>query len=306
MTVKKKAEQYITPLRMNKLHGRMMRLPPKSKNKEILLVYGHHASLERVYGFADYLNRYGAVTVPDLPGFGGMESYYKLGRQPTIEALADYLASFIKMQYKRRRIVIVSMSFSTPVITKMLQKYPSIAKKVDLHISYVGFVHKDDFKIKRAYFWGLYALSSIFSQKIPASFVRTFVLRKRLLSLALNNSPWVQHKFADLNEIKIKEITEFEIELWKINDFRTRFKTINEMLKLDLCDKKVNMPIYQISVNGDRYFDDAVVEQHMRIIFSDFEQIQTDMLDHAPSILAEAKEISKIVPNRARQLLRNA
>jgi pimeloyl-ACP methyl ester carboxylesterase len=306
MTVKKKAAKYITPLHMNKMHGRMMRLPPRAKNKEILLVYGHHASLERVYGMAEYLNRYGAVTVPDLPGFGGMDSLYKIGREPTVDAVADYLASFIKLQYKRRRLVIIGMSFSVPVITRMLQKYPSITKKVDLFVSYVGFVHKDDFSIKRMYYWGLYGLSTVLSSRLAAAIVKGLVLRKTLLSLIIRLSPWVQYKFDGLNEMKRNELAEFEIELWQINDFRTRLRTLKEMLTLDLCDRKVNMPVCQIGVKDDRYFDNKIVEQHMQIIFSDCLMIEAPTAQHAPSILADAKEIAGRVPNRARQIIRRA
>lgn len=306
MSVKKKAAKYITPLHMNKMHGRMMRLPPKNKNKEILLVYGHHASLERVYGMADYLNRYGAVTVPDLPGFGGMDSLYKIGREPTIDAMADYLASFIKLQYKRRRLVIVGMSFSVPVITRMLQKYPSIAKKVDLFISYVGFVHKDDFGIKRIYYWSLLTLSTVLSGRFTSKAASMLFMRKTVLNLILNLSPWVQYKFEDLSALKRDELASFEVELWQINDFRTRFRTIRDMLTIDLCNKKVNMPIYQISGKDDRYFNNKIVEQHMRIIFSDFELMETPSTQHAPSILADAKEIASQVPKRARQIIRRA
>jgi pimeloyl-ACP methyl ester carboxylesterase len=306
MTVKKKARKYITPLHMNKMHGRMMRLPPKNKRKEILLVYGHHASLERMYGFADYLNRYGAVTVPDLPGFGGMESFYKIGREPTIDSMADYLASFIKLQYKRRRVTIVAMSFSVPVVTRMLQKYPSITKKVDMFVSYVGFVRKDDFSLRRRYIWGLYALALIFSLRLPAAIVRTFFLKRFFLNRALSVAQLINPTLPRSNEIRKKEIKDFDVELWQINDFRTRFKTIKEMLSLDLCNKKVPLPVHQIAVKNDVYFDHKVVEQHMRIIFSDFELIETDIKAHSPSILAEAKEIAKIVPNRAKQLLRSS
>ncbi len=284
----------------------MMRLPPKAKNREILLVYGHHASLERVYGFAEYLNRYGAVTVPDLPGFGGMDSFYRIGREPTIDAMADYLASFIKLQYKKRRLTIIGMSFSVPVITRMLQKYPSIAKRVNLFISYVGFVHRDDFHIKRSYYWGLYGLATVLSGSVSSALVKAFILRRSVLRTILKLSPWVQYKFDGINEIKLQDLTDFEVELWKINDFRTRMYTIREMLRVDLCGKKVDLPIYQISVNGDRYFDHKVVEQHMQIIFSGFEMIDAKVPHHAPSILAEAKDIAKLMPPRIRQIIRKS
>src|SRR5205085_8468415 len=90
-------EQYLSPLSINGMDGRMLYMPaPKNKNRDIVIVYGHHTSIERMFGFARFLNRYGSVTIPDFPGFGGMESFYKIGKKPTIDNLADYLAAFIK------------------------------------------------------------------------------------------------------------------------------------------------------------------------------------------------------------------
>src|SRR3982751_3045218 len=95
---------YIRPLEMNGLTGRMLHMPaPKNKKRDILLIYGHHSCLERMYGVAEDLNQYGAVTMPDLPGFGGMDSFYKIGMEPTLDNLADYLAAFIKLRYKGKK-----------------------------------------------------------------------------------------------------------------------------------------------------------------------------------------------------------
>src|SRR3990167_2869837 len=119
------AEEFIVPLNINGMKGRMLHLPtPKNKKREILLVYGHHASLERMYSFARVMNRYGSVTMPDLPGFGGMDSFYKIGRKPTLDNMADYLASLIRLRYKNRRLSIAGFSFGFLVVTRMLQRYP--------------------------------------------------------------------------------------------------------------------------------------------------------------------------------------
>src|ERR1700734_583988 len=100
----KHMEDYIVPLNMNGLQGRMLRLPaPLNKKREILFVYDRHSSLERWWPLARELNRYGGVTMPDLPGFGGMHSLYRIGEKPSLDALADYLAAFMKLRYKRRR-----------------------------------------------------------------------------------------------------------------------------------------------------------------------------------------------------------
>jgi pimeloyl-ACP methyl ester carboxylesterase len=102
-------------------------------------VYGHHSSLERWWGVVQDLNQYGGVTMPDLPGFGGMQSLYKIGEKPDVDTLADYLAAFVKLRYKRRRVTIAGLSFGFVVATRMLQRYPDLVKKVDLLISVAGF-----------------------------------------------------------------------------------------------------------------------------------------------------------------------
>jgi pimeloyl-ACP methyl ester carboxylesterase len=145
------AADFIVPLNMNGLQGRMLRLPAaKSDNKrELLIVYGHHAKLERWWGLIQNFNEFGNVTMPDLPGFGGMDSFYKIGQKPSIDNLADYLASFIKLRYKRRRLTIVGISFGFVIATRMLQRYPELAKRVDMVISCVGFAHHDDFTFSK-------------------------------------------------------------------------------------------------------------------------------------------------------------
>src|SRR5215218_498478 len=111
-TTFKNAADYIVPLNMNGLEGRMLHVPaPAGKNREILLLYGHHAMLERWWGLVENLSEFGSVTMPDLRGFGGMDSFNKIGRYPNIDAFADYLAAFIKLRYKRKRITIIGISF---------------------------------------------------------------------------------------------------------------------------------------------------------------------------------------------------
>src|SRR4051812_40524605 len=107
----KEPAEFIKPLYINELQGRMLHMPaPKGKKREILFVYGHHSSLERWWGLMQDLNQYGAVTMPDLPGFGGMEDLYKIGKKPDVDTLADYLATFIRMRYKRKKVTIAGLS----------------------------------------------------------------------------------------------------------------------------------------------------------------------------------------------------
>ena len=201
-TRQKKPADYIVSLNMNGLQGRMLYLPKPSKKRNILFVYGHHSSLERWFGLTQVLNRYGAVTMPDLPGFGGMDSFYKLGQKPTLDNMADYLAAFVKMQYKRRRITIVGMSFGFAVVTRMLQRFPDLAKRVDLLVSLVGFAHKEDFLFSPLRFWTYRVLGNIFSQRLPSHFFRGVCLH-----------PWVLRTvYTKMDHVKFRGLTPEEDE----------------------------------------------------------------------------------------------
>lgn len=294
----------IIELNINNMQGRMLRVPPINKNKrEILLVYGHHASIERMLGFVEELNKYGGVTLPDLPGFGGMQSFYKINEKPTLDNLADYLVAFIRLRYKRRRITILGMSLGFLIVTRMLQKYPDIAKKVDLLVSVVGFAHHEDFILPRHIRLPLRISASIFSRKYPALLMKTFILRGPIIrscyALVANN----HSKLKDANKPEQKKRIDFEVKLWKINDIRTYMDTTITALTADTCDIQVNLPVHHIAVDVDRYFDNHRVEQHLGVIYKKVFVINATQKTHAPTVVATAKDAAPFIPRELRRLL---
>lgn len=300
-----KPEDFIVPLNMNGLNGRMLHMPaPKGKAKEILFVYGHHSSLERWFGLMQNLNRYGAVTMPDLPGFGGMDSFYKMGEQATLDNMADYLAAFIKMRYKRRKVTIAGMSLGFVIVTRMLQRYPDLTKKVDMLISLAGFAHKDDFIFsgKRALMYRTFA--KLFTYRLPALFFRHVCLHQMVLRTVYRHTHNAKNKFHGLVEEELQQMLDVEVKLWHDNDVRTYMKTSSEFLNLDNCNVKVDLPVHHVAIAGDRYFDNHIVEQHFRVIFSDYVLLDTlSVGNHAPSIIADAKAAAPFVPPKLRRLL---
>lgn len=289
---------------MNGLKGRMLHMPaPSGKKRQILLLYGHHASLERMFGFAEVLNRYGAVTMPDLPGFGGMQSFYTINQEANLDAFADYLAAYMKMMYKRKRVTIVGMSFSVPIIVRTLQRYPELTGKVDFVVSTVGFVHKEDFVFKKSSLIGLKTLAWFGSKRVPALFLKTFLLRSPIIKLAYRSVIDRHSKLKDADRAEQKRRINFEVGLWKNNDVRTRMRTMQTMFHLDLCDAQVKVPMYHVAPRQDRYFDNEVVSQHMQIIFSDFQSIETTLPAHAPTVVASAKDAAPYIPQKLRRIL---
>jgi len=295
---------YIEPLNMNGLQGRMLHMPaPKGHNREILLIYGHHSSLERWFGLAQVLNKYGAVTMPDLPGFGGMESFYKINERPTIDNLADYLAAFVKMRYKRRRVTIVGMSFGFVIATRMLQRFPELTKKVDLMVSLVGFAHKDDFVFSKPRYWSYRVATKLFATPLLSKFFHGVVLQPALIRAAYGKTHNAKNKFAGMSAEERELMLEVEVGLWRNNDVRTYMFTTTQFLTFDNCKSQVDLPVWHVAVQNDHFFDNIVVEQHMRVIFNDFYGMTINMTKHAPTVIASAKDAAPFVPPKLRREL---
>lgn len=295
-------EEYIRPLNMNGLMGRMIRMPaPKGKSREILMVYGHHSSLERWFGLVHAFNKYGAVTMPDLPGFGGMDSFYKIGQKPTLDNMADYLAAFIKLRYKRRRVTIAGMSFGFVVATRMLQRFPDLSKRVDLLVSLVGFAHRDDFTIGRLGYWSYRAVAAVFARPGVSYLFRVACLHPLVLRWVYTR---LDHaKFRGLTPEQDEQMLQVEIGLWRANDVRTHMYTTTQMAKLDNCAKRIDLPVWHVGTKNDHFLNNHHVEQHFRVIFSDYDGALVDLTKHAPTVIADAKEAAAFIPPKLRRIL---
>lgn len=294
---------YIEPLYMNGLRGRMLRIKSKpQKSKEILVVYGQHSSLERIFGMAESLNRYGSVTVPDLPGFGGMQNFYRLKEKPNIDNMADYLAAFMKLRYKNRRVTIIGISYGFAVVTRVLQRYPELTKKVDLLISTVGFVHRDDFNFNKFNYFVLRYGAGIFSHRFTSLTAKHFFLRPSFIRALYSLSSPKKSKFKSKKDKNRESQIAYEIHLWKTNDLRTYMYTTNDMLKLDLCNKQVNLPVHHITLKNDQYLKNDFVEQHLGVIYKKVFNYSSKLPAHMPT-LASSDEAAKLLPPKLRKLL---
>lgn len=295
---------YIVPLNMNGLQGRMLRMPaPKRHNREILMLYGHHALLERWWTLVQSYNELGAVIMPDLPGFGGMDSFEKISRKPTIDAYADYLAAFIKLTYKRRRVTIVGISFGFVVATRMLQRYPELAKRVDFLVSIVGFMHKDDFlftpRARRLMRIG----TRFFATRPTAFLIRYCGLNSFVIRTVYSRLPAGKKRFIEVGEEEYGRMIDFDVKLWQANDVRTHWLTTSEFLNLDNCKTRVNLPVWHVASKHDHYFNNVLVKEHMLVVFESYEQVLTNTKAHTPSIVADRKRMLIFLPRKLRQEL---
>lgn len=301
---KKMPAENILPLNINGLQGRMLRMPAKKKTeREILLIYGHHAALERWQGLAENLTQYGNVTMPDLPGFGGMESYYKIGVKPDIDAFADYLAAFVKLRYKNKRVTVYAISYGFVIVTRMLQRYPQIAQKVDLLISFAGLMHTDDIQYNRS-LRKLFALIARLLATRPAVFlIKHIGYNRSVLRKLYKTFPKSKHRMAEITPEEFALSIDFEVYLWRSNDARTHWLTTSELLKLNNLHSPVYLPVVHVLSKNDHYLDNIKVEQHMRRVFSAYSQFTVPTKAHVPSVIAGKKEMAIMIPKGLRNLL---
>lgn len=300
------AKDFIAPLYMNKLQGRVMTVPPRRKNKrEILVVYGHISNLEHIFPLAKSLSKFGRVTIPDMPGFGGMQALYRIGEEPSLDALADYMAAFVKLAYKRRRVTIVGLAYGFCVVTRMLQKYPELAKRVDATISIGGYVHYEEFQMTSLKRHAIIGGAKLLAVRPMAWFVRTFVMRPLFVRLATGMGSY-EHDLSGRPKRPGSWYETHAASLWKANDMRTYMLTISEAYRLNLCNKQVGIPVYHMAYAEDAKRSQRIVEQHMRIIFSDchvslvaHDEIRTKLDQTEKPFLA--KTISEMLAHRPMQ-----
>lgn len=298
---------FIMPLNINGLEGRMLHAPATGKgNREILLLYGHHAMLERWWGLVQNLTDFGTVTMPDLPGFGGMDSFEKVGRRPDIDTFADYLAAFIKLRYKRKRITLVAISFGFVVATRMLQRYPELAKKVELCVSIVGFMHRDDFVYSPRRRRAFRRASRLFATRPSAFLIRYLALNRFVLTTLYAKLPNSKKRMVEITEEEFQSNMDFEIKIWKANDVRTHWLTTAEFLDVDNCTVPVNLPVHHVITKHDHYFKNEIVKQHMLVTFTDYHRYVADSKAHTPSILADKKAMRVLIPLSLRRVLRKS
>ena len=299
------AADYIVPLDINGLEGRMMQVATANKKyqREILLVYGHHAMLERWWGLVQNLSEYGNVTMADVPGFGGMDSFYKIKQRPTIDAFADYMAAFIKLRYRRKRITIFAISYGFVIITRMLQKYPELATKIDLLFSVVGFMHKDDFVYSKRQSRFYLRATRLFATRPVALFIRNFALNKFILKTLYAKLPNSRRRMIEVTPEEFENTMDFEVKLWQSNDVRTHWLTTSQFFSLDNCRHKVNLPVVHIVSEHDHYFNNEIVEQHLKVVYKGYRRYIMKSKAHTPSVLADKKAMAVMLPAGVRQIL---
>lgn len=302
----KTSADFIQPLVINGLHGRVLRLPASNKkyaHKDILMLYGLHSSIERMMGIVENVADYGNVTMPDLPGFGGMDSFYSIRQEASIDVMADYLATFIKLTYKNKRFSIVAMSYGFVVATRMLSKYPDIAKKVELVVSLAGLTDKKEFIVPKTTFAFWKFTSVAFDGPVRAWLFRYVILQPIFIRAIYGIQAKSHPKMKGADKAELKKRIDFEIHLWHANDVRTYVHVTRDILRLKTPPAHIDAPCLHVSISTDQYVDHKLVEAHIKELYSKVTIAEAKMPNHAPTIISDKKEAAAFIPTAVRRKL---
>lgn len=299
----------ISSLEVGGLHGRQLRISAKKdQDRDILLVYGVHSSMERMYTTAKFHSRYGRVWTPDLPGFGGMDSFYKIGRKADINDYADYLYTYMRT-YKldTKKLRIVSMSFGFLVTTRMLQKYPELTDNIEFVVSFVGFGRTSDFSVEafdKSY--NKIALK-LADTRTGSALIRALLFNKLSLRAMftvfrlINPNPKYRHNTKE-GRAKAQEM---ELELWSKNDARTKFHTYRVLADFDLTkgQKPIHLNLYDMITPADQYFDSKAVSKTLKKLYMQSSTYMANLKLHAPSVIGDEDDVANIYPDAIKKIL---
>jgi len=292
----------VTPLSLMGLHGRMLVHPSRKAGtkRTIVYVYGIHGSLERFYGVMYFLARFGRVVVPDLPGFGGMETFYKVGRKPSLDEYGDYVAAFIAQELPEGKLTLIGLSYGFVVITRMLVRHPELCERVDLVVSAMGLADGRDLNLQPlAKAWAK-ALFVTGQARPLANAIQYFATRQWMLRLMyMGNNP----KMKALPQAERPGLIEFEAYLWACNDMQTYCVAMKELFSYRQPGAMVPLVVHHIETENDHWLDVAAAERHIAAIYRRVIVHNSTLKHHGGVAYDNEAEAEEIIPAGVVKLL---
>ncbi len=294
-------EHYLFDLEIDYLKGRYWRAPalnPKNETHVIVLIYGHHTSLERSAGLAQYLRRFGQVIMPDLPGLGGMESFYKVDSLPTLDNYALYLDKFLKQYLKDgQTFSIIGLSFGFLVTTRFLQKFPNWCHRVRLVISLMGFLSGQSMKFSTRRRWWYLRGTVLAKTRLGAWIFRYLILNAGVLRVFYTRTLSAQSKLSQYSPNLQRKLLALEIKLWHLNDVRTWAFTAQSMMNCDLSQPALDLSLHHITPKVDQFLNNKHNQSRLRLVYNEVKFFSINLTTHAPTIIADAGEIETLIPS---------
>lgn len=271
---------------------------PEIDDKNFLYLGGQHNLIEKLYPVADFLSEYGNVYFPDTPGFGGMDSFVKIGKPIDIDSYADYLHQYI-LDKDLKNIWLCSTSISTLFTIRLLQKYPELHPRINNVMALVGLAHGRDFAIAQHMKLPIIALCKFAQFRIGSSIAHAIGFNRYSFKILM----WaIRRGHSKFNETKPEEIEQHmatEAKCWQVNDHQTHAKSTLFMFGADLeqpGQDKIPFTMHNATVSSDQYFDQYRMEVSMNNLFDGYKRFIIVQDVHSPADLGTKAGLQEKIP----------
>jgi pimeloyl-ACP methyl ester carboxylesterase len=292
------------------LKGRYGHWPAKNATakRTFVLIYGQHATLERLLPIAEAMRDFGDVYLADNPGFGGMDPGYKIKRYPNLDFYAEHLKHFIEDYIPPdRKITLLGISFGFQMAATMLANYPEIQNRIEDTISFVGFVNPGDFKISKTTSIPLLYILANSGRTWLGSKIYTAILRENFIVFCYHLTRPIQEQFKNLHGEDADRYAREQAWLWIVNDPRTHGSTGWDLFrKNDLTGLRIPMDVIHVGVPNDHFFDNSRVAVELKKIFRKTYVYDLQLANHAPLDIETPEKVRGLLPPKLVKTLQSS
>lgn len=300
----------IKPYIYKTLKGRFVHLPAARKDakRTFVVLYGQHATLERIMPIMEALTEYGDVYGVDNPGFGGMDSSYRIKEYPSLDFYAGHLKYFIDTHIPaERQLTLLGISFGFQIVTKTLALYPELNKRTETAMSFVGFVHHQDFSMPLSYSVPLLYFMANGGRFWLGSKIAELCLKEPIIVGVYQLTKPIQVKFRSLPKEEAKRYAREQAWLWRVNDARTHAATAWDFFKKnDLTGHTIDATVIHVGVPNDHLFDNSRISAELKQIYNKVELYDMELENHAPLDVETPDKVHSLMPDTLKVVLRRS
>jgi pimeloyl-ACP methyl ester carboxylesterase len=278
-----------------------------SHTRVFIIVYGQHASLERLEPLIAIFRTYGDVYAVDNPGFGGMEPAYKVGKYPDLTFQARHLQSFISQHIPDdRHLTIIGISYGFQIVAQLLNDYPNLQGRTEEVINMVGCLSYRELDMPLSYKIPLIYLLAFPGRTWLGSRVFKLIARRKVIIAVYLLTKPIQVKLRGVSRQQAITYADEQARLWVDNDPRTHGAAAWDFVtKNDVSHLRLHVNAIHLSVPGDHIIDSERVKRSMEQVFDRVHSFDIALDNHAPLDLS-ADDIEAIIPKGLAEILKTS
>lgn len=269
---------------------------PNTKNPDtaILFMTGQKSPLERFWPMSQYMAQFYHTYNYEIPGMGVAK------RNPespaTISTLSDEVGEFMKKVITEKNIILVAGSVGFWFSTEAIQTNPDLQRRVKKVIALAGMLGKETFgfsPIRRNF----YLLGCSIAKRNSIVRATEWFLQQKWFIDAYSKVLIKRRHLSHLDPPTQKEYEEFEKFLLRSGDWKIHFSTVAQYLTTSpRFTTRLNIPLLALYSPKDQFFPRENQQRMFSSVYPDITWVEINTKNHAPLIVKNWREYSKLIP----------